>query len=187
MFDLKTIIKNITTRWKYKLEEVSPGIFRVDVAIKMKDESWRYQYVYIWIIEGRYFDKDVVYFNSRCGEYNPNLNHYKLLKESGMGTFAQVTVTTDKRPDGSACETIIVQAVQPVELTGEAILDAVLFDVAYNADIIEETYFGGDNHQTCETAQPRNDIFFFVNIINFCLLAVKFNLPLKHQFADEYF
>jgi hypothetical protein len=28
---------------------------------------------------------------------------------------------------------------------------------------------------------------FFVNIINFCLLAVKFNLPLKHQSTDEYF
>ena len=146
MFDLKTIITNIAERWKYKIEEVTPGIFRVDVAIKMKDESWRYQFVYIWVINGRHFGKDVVYMNSRCGEYNPNLNHYKLLKEGGLGTYCQVTVTTDKRADGSACETIIVQAVQPVELTNEKILDAVIYDVAFNADIIEETYFGGDNN-----------------------------------------
>jgi len=146
MFDLKAVLTNITSRWKYKLDEISPGIFRIDVAIKMKDENWRYQYVYVWIIAGRHFGKEVVYFNSRCGEYNPNLNHYKLLKEGGMGTYAQVTVTTDKRPDGSDCETIIVQAVQPVELTNESILDAVLYDVAYNADIIEEVYFGGDNN-----------------------------------------
>lgn len=146
MFDLKTAITNIAERWKYKMDEVSPGIFRLDVAIKMKDGSWRYQFVYAWIIQGRHFGKDVVYMNSRCGEYNPNLNHYKLLKEGGYGTYAQVTVTTDKRANGEPCETVIVQAVQPVELTSEAILNEVIYDVAYNADIIEESYFGGDNN-----------------------------------------
>jgi hypothetical protein len=145
-FDLKTAVTNIAERWKYKLDEISPGIFRMDVAIKMKDGNWRYQFVYIWIIAGRHFGKDVVYMNSRCGEYNPNLNHYKLIKESGYGTFAQVTITTDKRVDGSPCETVIVQAVQPVELTNETILNEVIYDVAYNADIIEESYFGGDNN-----------------------------------------
>jgi len=146
MFDLKVTLTNISTRWKYKMDEITPGIFRIDVAIKMKDESWRYQFVYIWMISGRHFGKDVVYMNSRCGEYNPNLNHYKLLKAGGYGTFAQVTVTTDTRKDGSPCETIIVQAVQPVELTSESILNEVIYDVAYNADIVEELFFGGDNN-----------------------------------------
>ncbi|MBA3664811.1 MAG: hypothetical protein H0W61_11475 [Bacteroidetes bacterium] len=145
-FDLKTIVTNIAERWKYKMEEITPGVFRLDVALKMKDATWRYQFVYIWIIAGRHFGKDVVYMNSRCGEYNPNLNHYKIIKESGFGTFAQVTITTDKRADGSPCETVIVQAVQPVELTNETILNEVIYDVAYNADIIEESYFGGDNN-----------------------------------------
>ena len=144
--DLKVTITNIATRWNYKFDEISPGVFRIDVAIKMKDGTFRYQFVYVWIIAGRYFGKDVVYMNSRCGEYNPNLNHYKMLKEGGYGTFAQVTITTDKRPDGSPCETVIVQAVQPVELTSEAILNEVIYDVAFNADIIEATYFGGDKH-----------------------------------------
>jgi hypothetical protein len=146
MFDLKTAVTNIAAKWKYKLDEVSPGVYRMDVAIKMKDDSWRYQMVWVWLITGRHFGKDVVYMNSRCGEYNPNINHYKLLKEGGYGTFAQVTVTTDKRADGSPCETIIVQAVQPVELTNETILNEVIYDVAYNADIIEGSYFGGDKN-----------------------------------------
>lgn len=146
MFDLKVALTNIAERWKYKMEEVTPGVYRLDVALKMKDETWRYQFVYVWIIAGRHFGKDVVYMNSRCGEYNPNLNHYKIIKESGYGTYAQVTITTDKRADGSPCETVIVQAVQPIELTNEAIINEVIYDVAYNADIIEETYFGGDNN-----------------------------------------
>ena len=101
MFDLKTAMTNISTKWKYKLDEVSPGIFKVDVAIKMKDDTWRYQNVWVWEIKGRHFGKDVIYMNSRCGEYNPNLNHYKMLKEGGYGTVAQVTITTDKRADGT--------------------------------------------------------------------------------------
>ena len=145
-FDLKTAISNVANRWKYKLDEVSPGIFRIDVAIKMKDGSFRYQFVWVWIIVGRHFGKDVVYMNSRCGEYNTNLNHYKLLKEGGCGTYAQVTITTDKRADGSPCESVIVQSVQPVALTNEDILNEAIYDVAYNADIIEESYFGGDNN-----------------------------------------
>lgn len=146
MFDLKVIVENIAKRWNYKIDEVSPGVFRVDVAIKMKDESFRYQFVYIWIIKERYFGKDVVYMNSRCGEFNQNLNLYKMLKEGGYGTYCAVTVTTDKRADGTPCETVIVQAVQPIEFTNETILNEVIYDVAYNADIIEATYFGGDNN-----------------------------------------
>lgn len=146
MIDLKTVMTNISNKWKYKLDEVSPGIWKIDVAIKLKDDTWRYQNVWVWEIKGRHFGKDVIYMNTRCGEYNPNLNHYKLLKEGGYGTFAQVTITTDKRADGSPCETLIVQAVQPVELTNETILNEVIYDVAFNADIIEQTYFGGDNH-----------------------------------------
>lgn len=145
-FDLKSVVSNIASRWNYKLDEVNPGVFRMDVAIKMKDGSYRYQFVWIWIIQGRHFGKDVVYINSRCGEYHSNLNHYKLLKEGGYATYSQVTITTDKRADGSACESIIIQAVQPVELTNETILNEAIYDVAYNADIIEETYFGGDNN-----------------------------------------
>ncbi len=146
MFDLKVALTNIAERWKYKLDETSPGVYKLDVSIKQKDDTWRYQNVWVWEIKGRHFGKDVVYMNSRCGEYNPNLNHYKMLKEGGYGTFAQVTITTDKRPDGSPCETVIVQAVQPIELTSEAILNEVIYDVAFNADIIEATYFGGDKH-----------------------------------------
>lgn len=144
--DLKLVLTNICTRWKYKMDEITPGIFRIDVAIKQKDESFRYQFVYAWIIPGRYYGKDVVYMNSRCGEYNLNLNMYQMLKESGYGNYSSVTVTTDKRADGSPCETIVVQAVQPIEFTSEAILNEVMYDVATNADIIEKIYFGGDKN-----------------------------------------
>jgi hypothetical protein len=144
MIDLRTALLDISQRWKYKLEEVSPNVWRMDVGLKMKDESWRYQFVYIWEIENRFQGQPAIYMNSRCGEFNVNLNLYNLLKESGYGNYCSATVTTDKRLDGSPCETVIVQASLGKEFTTEELLDKIIYEVAYNADIIEEKYFGGD-------------------------------------------
>lgn len=144
--NLKIMLSNISERWKYRMDEISPGVFRLDVAMKQKDESMRYQYVYAWEIKERYLGKDVFYFNSRCGEYNLNLNLYQMMKESSYCTYCSVIITTDKRTDGSPCESVVVHAIQPVELTSEAIINEVIWDVATNADIIEMTYFGGDNN-----------------------------------------
>lgn len=44
--DLKNALTNISEKWKYKLDETSPGVFRLDVAMKQTDGTLRYQYVY---------------------------------------------------------------------------------------------------------------------------------------------
>lgn len=144
--NLKLSLENIAARWKYKLDEISPGVFRIDVAIPLKEGGNRFQFVYVWQIENRHFGKPVIYMNSRCGEYTSNINLYQMLQESGYGNYSCVTVTTDKRADGTPCETIIVQAGQPVEFTNESILNEAIYEVASNADIIEEKYFGGDKN-----------------------------------------
>lgn len=146
MIDLKTSLQNISAKWKYKLDEISPNMWRMDVALKMKDESWRYQFVYLWEIENRFFGKPAIYMNSRVGEYNTNLNLYSLLKEAGFGNYTTITVTTDKRADGTPCETIICQAAIAKEHATEDMLDQVMYEVANNADIAEEKFFGGDSH-----------------------------------------
>lgn len=144
--DLKILLTNISERWKYKMDEISPGVFRLDVPIRQKDNSMRYQYVYGWEIKERYMGKDVFYFNSRCGEYNLNLNLYQMMKESSYCTYCSVIITTDKRTDGTPCESVVVHAIQPIEFTSEEIINEVIWDIATNADIIEMTYFGGDNN-----------------------------------------
>ena len=146
IMDLKATLINISEKWKYKLDETSPGVFRLDVAMKQKDGSLRYQYVYGWVIKERYQGKDAFYFNSRCGVYTPNINLYQMLKESSYCTYCSVVLTSDKKIDGTPCESIVVHAIQPIELTNEAIINEVIWDIATNADIIEKNYFGGDNN-----------------------------------------
>lgn len=146
MFDLKQALNNISAKWKYKLDEISPNVYRMDVAIKIGDDKWRYQFVYIWESEKRYFGQPVVYMNSRCGMVSPSINFYTILKEAGYCNLSNLTVTTDKTADGKDCETIICQAGLPLEFINEVMLDKTIYEVANNADIIEEKYFGGDGN-----------------------------------------
>lgn len=143
--DLQSTLQQIATRYNYKLDEINPGTFRMDVAIPMKDGNFRYQFVYIWKItepSGR----ERVYMNSRCGTYTPTLNLYNILKESAYCNYSTVTVTTDKTADGTPCETIVTQAVPAAAMTTPELLNDIIYEVAVNADIIEEKFFGGDKN-----------------------------------------
>lgn len=145
MLDLKSTLQQISQKWNYKLDEISPNVFRMDVALKLKDGSFRYQFVYLWLDKGQDGRKDRFYMNSRCGKYHMGINHYNVMKEAGWCSYSSVTITNDKDKDGNPCETIIVQAAPYAEHTTVEMLNDVIFEVANNADIIEEKYFGGDH------------------------------------------
>jgi hypothetical protein len=145
MLDLKTALQQISQKWNYKLDEISPNVFRMDVALKLKDGSFRYQFVYIWRVAGQNGQRDRFYMNSRCGRYNMGLNLYNMMKEAGWCNYSALTITNDKDKDGNPCETIITQAAPYADNTSLELLNDIIFEVANNADIIEEKYFGGDN------------------------------------------
>ncbi|MBK6836341.1 MAG: hypothetical protein IPG89_19595 [Bacteroidetes bacterium] len=146
MFDLKKTLDAISAKWKYKLDELSPGVYRMDVALKIDEDNWRYQFVNISQVADRYFGEPAVLLTSRCGEYSTKVDLYLLLKEAGLNSQSTFTVIPDKRENGSPCEAIICQAAIPVECITEALLDKTLYEVAFNADLVEEKYFGGDGN-----------------------------------------
>lgn len=147
MLDLRSALTNVARRRNYKLDELSPDVWRLDVAIPLKDGKFRYQFVYVRVVPKRWFQqKDAILIDSRCGVYSQGLNLYNLLKEGGYGFYTAVTVIPDKDKEGKPCETVIVQSSPVVEWTTPELLDEIIFEVAYNADLIEERFFGGDNH-----------------------------------------
>ena len=143
MADLANVLQQIVTKWGYKLDELSPGVFRLDVGIRLKDGSVRYQYVFIWIEKPQNGGREKYYMNSRCGRYSPSLNHYDLLKDENFFNYCTLTITNDKTADGTPCETLIVQSAPYVESTSVDLLSEIIFEVANNADYIESKYFGG--------------------------------------------
>ena len=145
MSELADTLNQLASRWNYKLDEISTGIFRMDVGIKLKDGSFRYQFVYIQIIQPQN-GKRKYYMNSRCGMYTPQANLYSIMKEAGYCNYSTITITNDKTADGNPFETIFVLAAPFVEHSSVDLLSEIIFEVANNADILEAGYFGGDNN-----------------------------------------
>lgn len=143
--ELAATLQQIASRYNYKLDEITPGTFRMDVAIPVKDKPTRYQFVYIWTITEQ-SGRQRIYMNSRCGIYTPQLNLYNIMKEAAYGNYCTVTITTDKTKEGTPCETIITQAVPALAMTTPELLNEIIYEVAVNADIIEDRFFGGDNN-----------------------------------------
>ncbi len=144
MINLKEVITEYAESKKYKLRELDGGKFSIDIAMKLKDGSFRYQFVWVWISEGRAKGKDCVYFTSRAGTYTPNVNLYQLMKESGYGVYTTVTIVPDKDKEGNPNETIVVQASPVLEHLSKDEFLYILWEVAEVADILEEKHFGGD-------------------------------------------
>ena len=146
MIDLKKVLTDYANSKKYKLKEMDNGIFSLDISMKLSDGSMRYQYVWIWVIPGRAKGQDCIYLNSRVGTFNPTINLYRLMKDSGAGVYSSVTIVNDKDKQGNPCESIVVHA-SPIQnmVTKEEFL-YILWEVAERADILEERYFGGDDN-----------------------------------------
>ena len=147
MLDLKEVLTEYADSRKYKLKELDNGTFSIDIAMKLQDGSFRYQFVWAWVIKGRAKgQKDCIYLNSRVGTYNPTVNLYDLIKESGCGVYSSVTIVNDKDKEGNPCETIVIHASPIQELVTKEEFLYILWEVAERADILEEKFFGGDSH-----------------------------------------
>ncbi|MCH2021543.1 MAG: hypothetical protein MK207_03585 [Saprospiraceae bacterium] len=146
MINIKEVLTAYSEERKFKLKEIEDGKFSIDIAMKLKDGSFRYQFVWLWVSEGRAKGKDCVYFTSRVGTYTPNLNKEQLLRESGYGVYSTITIVPDKDKSGNPCETVVVQASPVYEYLNEDEFLYILWEVAEVADILEEKHFGGDTN-----------------------------------------
>ena len=145
MITLSEAMQTISTNWNNKLVELTPGVYRLDVGLKLKDETIRYQFVYVWQVKNQN-GRDHVFMNSRAGMYNNNLNLYQLLKDSGSGYYSTITIVPDKNAEGNPCETVVVQASPYLDSLSVELLGDIIFEVANEADWLEEKHFGGDTN-----------------------------------------
>jgi len=144
MIDLKETLTEYAAAKKYKIKELEGGKLGIDIAMKLKDGSFRYQFVWAWVVAGRGKGKDCIYLTSRAGIYTPKVNLYQLVKESGYGVYSTITIVPDKDKAGKPCETIVVQASPVQEFLSKEEFIYILWEVAEVADILEERHFGGD-------------------------------------------
>lgn len=141
--ELKETLERIAQRWSYKMTETSPGVFALDVGIKLKDGTVRYQFVYARVEEAQPGNPRI-YITSTCGIYKTDLNFYDLLKETAWCNYSTITIGKRKSKEGVDTDVVMTQAAPLVAHTSPDLLDAVLFEVANMADFVEQKYFGAD-------------------------------------------
>jgi len=146
MIDLKAILTEYADEHNFEFKELGDGKYGIDIAIRLKDGSYRHQFVWLWIVKGRGRGMDCVYFISRAGRFTPEINTNQLIRESGHGTYTTITVMADKDKRGNPCETIVVQASPVYEFLSKEEFLYILWEVADVADIIEKRHFGGDQN-----------------------------------------
>lgn len=146
MVDLKKLVQDTAEKFNTKFKELGEHSFVIDIPLKLKDGSFRYQYVYSSFSKGFAKGKDCFYVYSRCGTYSNDLNLYSLLKEAKFGVYSMVTILSDKDSEGNPVESVIVQASPIVEYTTYDELFYVICEVAEVADLLEEKYFGVDKN-----------------------------------------
>ncbi|TAF63135.1 MAG: hypothetical protein EAZ55_14520 [Cytophagales bacterium] len=144
--DLKKMMQEASQRFGTKFEELPSGAYLIDVPLKLKDGSIRYQYVYGSVGLDPTQNKEFFYLNSRCGIINEQTDFAGILRDARYGIYTTIAIVNDRQRDGTPCETLIVQASPLVEYTAQEQLLYIITEIAEKADIIEEKYFGGDMH-----------------------------------------
>lgn len=146
MIHLKESITEYALKKGFKMKEVNPGVFILEIQIPFDDGTIRYQLVWIWEIAGRANGQDCIYLNSRVGVYNPTLNLYNMIKDSGAGIYSSITIVNDKDIEGNPCESLVVHASPIKSQLSKEQLFYIIWEVAEQADFMVERYLGVDEN-----------------------------------------
>ena len=142
---LKELLTEIALKWGYKMNELPSGSLSLDITIRKKDGTSRFQYLTVReeeLVQGerRY------YITSQCGVISDKTNYYEILKDAGSCNYSAVTILTANGSDGQPVYYVGVQSAPLVQHTTKELLDTILFEVAFYADRIEEKHFGEDKY-----------------------------------------
>lgn len=144
--DLKSMMERISAKFNYPFKDYGNGYFSLDVTLKINETTTRYQIVYAKIENNKEGVPMRVLVQSRAGLYTPMLNLYNVLREGNYLNYATVCIIPEKDREGRPCETVYVQSAPLIAHTSPELLESIIYEVANNADIIEEKFFGGDHN-----------------------------------------
>lgn len=144
--ELKSTMEQIGTKYNFPFKDYGNGYFSLDVGLKISDTVTRYQLVYAKVENNKEGVPTRILIQSRAGAYTPMINLYNIVKEGNYLNYATFYIMAEKDKDGKPCETLYVQSAPLIAFTNTDLLEKILYEVANNADFIEEKYFGGDNN-----------------------------------------
>lgn len=143
--DLKLQMEQIAAKTGYPFKDYGNGYYSLDVTLVISETVKRYQIVFAKIENNKEGVPVRILIQSRAGIYTPMLNLYNIIKEGNYLNYSTICIIPEKDKEGRPCETLYVQSAPLITMTPPDLLEKIIYEVANNADIIEEKYFGGDH------------------------------------------
>lgn len=137
---LKETLSQIALRWGYRLQEVRPDFFNMEISLVRNKVDTRYQLVTIQ--RESLQDKPArIYLQGYCGILNDRVSLREILKITIGYNYCTPALLETKDKDGNPITELIIQACPQEEFTTPELLDAILFELADKADYLVLKYF----------------------------------------------
>lgn len=137
---LKEVLSNISLKWGYRLQEVKPDTFNIEVSLVRNKVDTRFQMVTVQreSMEGK---PSRIYIQGYCGIISDKLPLRDVLKSAITYNYCTASLLDIKDKEGYPVSELIVQSCPQEEFTTPELLDAIIFEVADKADYFVLKYF----------------------------------------------
>lgn len=138
--NLKETLSQIALKWGYRLQEIRPDSFNMEVSLVRNKVDTRFQIVTVQreSLEGKPVR---IYMQGYCGIIKDNTFLRDILKISIGYNYCTPALLDTKDKDGNPVTELIVQACPQEEFTTPEMLDAIIFEVADKADYLVMKFF----------------------------------------------
>jgi hypothetical protein len=147
MIDLQNLLRLVGIKLKTKVDDRGNGLYRIDVPLVYKDGTERNQFVWVRISkEITQSGKDTLFFQSRAGILQPDMNPKDFLREAYYGFYTMICIVDEQDEDGNDVEMVYVQASPIIDYSTnfEELIYECVTECAIVADFLEKKYWGGD-------------------------------------------
>jgi len=137
---LKEVLSNISLKWGYRLQELKPDSFNIEISLIRNKVDTRFQLVTVQreSIDGK---PSRIYVQGYCGIINDRLSLVEVLRSAITYNYCTASLLDTKDKDGNPVTELIVQSCPQEEFTTPELLDAIIFEVADKADYLVLKYF----------------------------------------------
>ena len=143
---LKETLSQIALKWGYRLQELKPDFFNIEINLVRNKVDTRYQLVTVQ--REQHENKPArIYLQGYCGIINENISLKEVLKLAIGYNYCTPALLDTKDKDGNAVTELIIQACPQEEFTTPELLDAIIFELADKTDYLILKYFEETTHK----------------------------------------
>jgi len=137
---LKETLSEIALKWGYRLQEIRPDSFNIEISLVRNKVDTRFQIVTVQR-ESQEGKPSRIYIQGYCGIIDEGIPLRDVLKIAIGYNYCTVALLDTNDKNANPVTELIVQACPQEEFIVPEMLDAIIFEVADKADYLVMKYF----------------------------------------------